>query len=179
MIGKQEQLYLARMLRSLPKKGETTTPKTEEQPPKTEESIVLDEKKSLPPNLAKDEFKKGDKAGNDKQDKGKKPFRFGKGKDKGGDDDKGKKGDTTVTCKISKESIDAMFVNMKKPEPAVAERWDTNYQTPKAKQGMFDGWSLARLRKADTNAHGTRAHQLAYAIRAKSGWGKTGVKKHD
>jgi hypothetical protein len=102
MISKQDQVWLARVVKSLPPKGEKAP-----EPPVTEEKL---DEKGLPPALAKDEFKKGDEKGNDKQDKGKKPFKFGKKKDDDGDkDDKGKKGDTTVTCKISKEEIDNMF----------------------------------------------------------------------
>ena len=52
------------------------------------------------------------------------------------------------------------------------EKWSTDYETPKSKKGMWDGWSLEELKKAAKTASGKRAKEINFAIRAKTGWGK-------
>ena len=62
----------------------------------------------------------------------------------------------------------------------VTEKWDTDYETPKSKQGMWDGWSKSDLeaernklrdKEERTDADSTRLKQVNFALRAKSGWG--------
>lgn len=63
----------------------------------------------------------------------------------------------------------------------VDEAWDTNYQTPENKKGMWDGWSESDLKaeydklKAKENksdAETTRMKEVGFALRAKHDWGK-------
>jgi hypothetical protein len=54
------------------------------------------------------------------------------------------------------------------------EKWDSDYETPKSKKGMWDGYSLEDLHKAHKTATGKRAKEIDFAIRAKTGWGKVG-----
>jgi hypothetical protein len=72
---------------------------------------------------------------------------------------------------------------------AINEKWDTNYETPKSKKGMWDGWSKAdltaeynKLKKSGPHKKGskefTRMKEVAFAIRAKKkGSGKWGTVK--
>ena len=53
----------------------------------------------------------------------------------------------------------------------INEKWGTDYQTPKSKRGMFKGRSLASLEKQAKTAHGTKAKQVNFAIRAKKAHG--------
>jgi hypothetical protein len=66
-------------------------------------------------------------------------------------------------------------------ETLLSEKWDSDYETPKSKQGMWDGWSKAdleqersKLRNKDdrSEAESTRLKQVNFALRAKSDWGK-------
>lgn len=52
------------------------------------------------------------------------------------------------------------------------EKWDSDYETPKSKRGMWKGWSKDELEKADKTASGKRKKEIDFALRAKSGWGK-------
>jgi hypothetical protein len=54
------------------------------------------------------------------------------------------------------------------------EKWGNDYETPKSKRGMWDGWSLDQLHHAAKTATGKRAKEIDFAIRAKTGWGKVG-----
>jgi hypothetical protein len=54
------------------------------------------------------------------------------------------------------------------------EEWSDDYETPKSKRGMWDGWSLEQLHHAAKSATGKRAKEIDFAIRAKTGWGKVG-----
>lgn len=62
----------------------------------------------------------------------------------------------------------------------IAEKWDTDYETPESKKGMWDGYSKAELeskraalRKKEerTDAESTELKQINFALRAKSDWG--------
>lgn len=83
--------------------------------------------------------------------------------------------------------------NIKKKN--IKEEWDTDYETPKSKRGMWDGWTIGELKselkslmdkKTRTDAEDTKVRQIEFAIRAKQKdkWGKisenieTGVVKH-
>lgn len=83
--------------------------------------------------------------------------------------------------------------NTKKKD--IKEKWDTDYETPKSKRGMWDGWTIGELKselkslmnkKSRTDAEYTKVRQIQFAIRAKQKdrWGKisenieTGVEKH-
>ena len=66
-------------------------------------------------------------------------------------------------------------------ESVVSEKWNTDYETPKSKRGMFKGRSkeslekeLNRLKakKTKTEADKTKEHQLVFALRSKGGWKK-------
>jgi hypothetical protein len=59
-------------------------------------------------------------------------------------------------------------------EEALDEKWSSDYETPKSKRGMWDGYSLADLRKARQSASGKRLERIDFAIRAKqkNKWGK-------
>lgn len=68
-------------------------------------------------------------------------------------------------------------------ESSVEEKWGEPTVVPKAERGKYKGWSLAELRKAYNalKARGPhtkgspelgRLRELAFAIRAKTGWGK-------
>lgn len=63
----------------------------------------------------------------------------------------------------------------------VDEKWDTDYETPESKKGMWKGWSKERLEKrrnalrkkeTRTPAETTTLRQINFALRAKSDWGK-------
>lgn len=68
-------------------------------------------------------------------------------------------------------------------ESSVEEKWGKPTVVPKEERGKYKGWSLAELRKAYNalKARGPhkkgspelgRLRELAFAIRAKTGWGK-------
>lgn len=93
---------------------------------------------------------------------------------------------------MQRQQAPAMAANESatKKGPALNEKWDTKYETPKSKKGMWDGWSKEKLekeynklKKSGPHKKGskefTRMKEVAFAIRAKkkgSGkWGK--VKK--
>lgn len=66
-------------------------------------------------------------------------------------------------------------------ETLLSEKWDTDYETPESKKGMWDGWSKddleqerTKLRNKDdrSEADSTRLKQVNFALRAKSDWGK-------
>ena len=65
----------------------------------------------------------------------------------------------------------------------INEKWGVKMKTPEEKKGMFDGWTLARLKKAKkalmdkesrTKAEQTKVREINFAIRAKqkNRWGK-------
>jgi hypothetical protein len=62
----------------------------------------------------------------------------------------------------------------------IDEKWDSDYETPESKKGMWDGWSKERLeqrrsalrnKEERTDAESTELKQVNFALRAKSGWG--------
>jgi hypothetical protein len=66
-------------------------------------------------------------------------------------------------------------------EKLLSEKWDSDYETPDSKKGMWDGRSKERLQKRRnalrnkderTEAESTELKQVNFALRAKSGWGK-------
>ena len=68
-----------------------------------------------------------------------------------------------------------------KKSVALLEKWEKNTKTNLKKKGMWDGWTIAELRKERTKlkdkekrtaAESTRLKEVDYAIRAKTGWGK-------
>lgn len=61
----------------------------------------------------------------------------------------------------------------------LAEKWKTDYETPESKRGMWDGWSLDKLKKRRDELHAKPDHteaetkeleEINFAIRAKRGW---------
>lgn len=62
----------------------------------------------------------------------------------------------------------------------LTEKWKDAAPTDPDKKGMFDGWSLTRLRaklekemkKEKGERDSTMIKELEFAIRAKTGWGK-------
>lgn len=63
----------------------------------------------------------------------------------------------------------------------IDEAWDSDYETPDSKKGMWNGWSKERLEKKRnalrnkderTDAQSTELKQVNFALRAKTGWGK-------
>jgi hypothetical protein len=63
----------------------------------------------------------------------------------------------------------------------LAEKWKRDYETPKSKRGMWDGWSKARLEKRrdalrakteHTDAETKELEEINFALRAKNDWGK-------
>jgi hypothetical protein len=72
------------------------------------------------------------------------------------------------------------FIRQLDSKKKIVEKWDTDYETPEAKKGMWDGWSKADLEKERnklrnkeerTDADSTRLRQVNFALRAKSDWG--------
>mgnify|MGYP006278471195 CR=1 FL=1 len=72
-------------------------------------------------------------------------------------------------------------------ESVVDEKWGKPTEVPKAERGKYKGWTLAELRKAYNalkargphkkgSADFGRMRELAFAIRAKTGWGKVSEK---
>lgn len=64
---------------------------------------------------------------------------------------------------------------------SVEEKWDTETKTPKSERGKYKGKTVEELRKSynalkdkenKTEAEKERMHELSFAIRAKTGWGK-------
>ncbi len=86
--------------------------------------------------------------------------------------------------------IGHIFVDGKKYSPRqirhysvkkISEKWDTDYETPKSKKGMFKGKNkadlekqLSTLKKSGPHKKGspeyTKEKELNFALRAKSGW---------
>lgn len=97
----------------------------------------------------------------------------------------GKRGDqvlyATAWKKFSEAASEEYGDSMK--EKPLGEEWDTEYETPERKKGMWDGWSKERLQKRRnalrakderSDAESTELKQINFALRAKSGWGKVG-----
>jgi len=70
---------------------------------------------------------------------------------------------------------------MKKFNKYLLEKWDTDYQTPDSKKGMWNGWTIKDLKKERdrlkskekrSKSDSTRLKQVNFAIRAKTKWGK-------
>lgn len=62
----------------------------------------------------------------------------------------------------------------------LAEKWDSDYETPDSKKGMWDGCSKGDLEKKRSalrnkdersDAESTKLKQINFALRAKSDWG--------
>jgi uncharacterized protein (DUF3820 family) len=90
---------------------------------------------------------------------------------------------------IIKDLIDAGFdaIDMH-AESAVEEKWGTATKVPEKEKGKYKGWSLAELRKSYNalkkrgpfkkgSAELGRLRELAFAIRAKTGWSKVSEKR--
>ena len=80
------------------------------------------------------------------------------------------------------KELKAKIKSLKESVTVLCEKWDTEAKTNPKKKGMFDGKNaselkaeVARLRKKKnhTPAETTKMRELNYAIRAKTGWGKT------
>jgi hypothetical protein len=68
-----------------------------------------------------------------------------------------------------------------KKSVAILEKWKEDAKINPKKKGMFDGWTVADLKKERTRlkkkeertaAESTKLKEVNYAIRAKTGWGK-------
>jgi len=104
-------------------------------------------------------------------------------KDKGYHSHKTKSGkDKTSEC--ADEPVEECSDKPMKDEPIesgkINEKWDTDYETPESKKGMWDGYSKSELesmrsnlsdKEERTDAESTKLKQLNFALRAKSDWG--------